>query len=60
MLGQGRDPAACTVDDARAAVQQLQAAQAQGQFAGAGVPLGREYTTGLVDGTHLDRRRLVG
>jgi spermidine/putrescine transport system substrate-binding protein len=51
MLGQGRDPSAATVDDARAAVEQLQAAQAQGQFAGTGVPLGRADATGLVDGS---------
>ena len=51
LLGQDRDPATCTVDDARAAVDQLLQAKGRGQFRGTGAPLGQGYTTGLVDGT---------
>jgi spermidine/putrescine transport system substrate-binding protein len=48
MLGQGRDPATCTVEDARAACDELLQAQRRGQF---GAPSGRDYTAGLVDGS---------
>jgi spermidine/putrescine transport system substrate-binding protein len=51
MLGQGRDPATCTVDDAHAAVDQLLEAKGRGQFAAPGAPVGQGYTAGLVDGS---------
>jgi spermidine/putrescine transport system substrate-binding protein len=54
MLGQGHDPATGTVDDARAAVDQLLEAKGRGQFvAPSGPPgaRGQRYTEGLVRGT---------
>jgi spermidine/putrescine transport system substrate-binding protein len=42
MLGQGRDPATCTLADAQAAVDELLAATAQGQFVTAGSGAGRD------------------
>src|SRR5262249_11530927 len=48
MLGLGRAPATCTVDDARAAVDQLLQAKRGGQFT---TPTTQDHTAGLIDGT---------